>query len=176
LAVDPNLVPHFSLHHGLLRYKNRILLGNHKTMQQKVIHALHTSAIIGHSGVPVTCRRVCQFIAWTGLKSGVYQFITTCPTCQQSKPHHAKYLSYSNCSWCRHLLGNLYQWTSLKACRFPMAIIALWLLLIDFPNTVISLPSNTHSLHLVWLRYLCSKSIAYMGFPHPLFHTGTKSS
>lgn len=81
LALDPNSVPHFSLQQGLLRYKNKIWLGNNKLMQQKVMQALHASAVGGHSGVPVTCRRVRQFFAWPGMKSDIYQFVTSCPTC-----------------------------------------------------------------------------------------------
>ena len=63
LAVDPSAVQHFTLQNGLLHYKNRIWLGNNKSMQQRVIQALHTSAVSGHSGVPVTCRRVHQLFA-----------------------------------------------------------------------------------------------------------------
>lgn len=81
LALDPNSVPHFSLQQGLLRYKNKIWLGNNKLMQQKVMQALHASAVGGHSGVPVTCQRVRQFFAWPGMKSDIYQFVTSCPTC-----------------------------------------------------------------------------------------------
>jgi len=91
LSVDPGAVPHFTLQNGLLRYKNRIWLGNNKVMQQRVIQALHTSAVGGHSGVPVTCRRVRQLFAWPGLKNDIYEFVTSCPTCQQSKPDRARY-------------------------------------------------------------------------------------
>lgn len=92
LSVDPSAVPNFTLHNGLLRYKNRIWLGNNKTLQQKVIHALHTSAVGGHSGVPITCRHVRQLFAWTDLKTDIYEFVTSCPTCQQSKLDRARYL------------------------------------------------------------------------------------
>ena len=63
LAVDPSAVPNFTLQNGLLRYKDRIWLGNNKKLQAQVIQALHTSAVGGHSGVPVTCRRVRQLFA-----------------------------------------------------------------------------------------------------------------
>jgi hypothetical protein len=91
LSVDPEAVPHFSLQNGLLRYKNCIWLGNNKAMQQRVIQALHTSAVGGQSGVPVTCHHVRQLFAWTGLKNDVYEFVTSCPTCQQSKLDRARY-------------------------------------------------------------------------------------
>jgi transposase InsO family protein len=91
LSVAPDAVPHFSLQNGLLRYKNRIWLGNNKHMHHQVIQALHTSAVGGHSGVPVTCRRVRQLFAWPGLTKDVHDFVISCPTCQQSKPDRARY-------------------------------------------------------------------------------------
>jgi len=63
LVVDPSAVPNFTLQNGLLRYKDHIWLGNNKKLQAQVIQALHTSAVGGHSGVPVTCRRVRQLFA-----------------------------------------------------------------------------------------------------------------
>lgn len=60
-------------------------------LQTQVIRALHMSAIGGHSSVPVTYSRVRQHFAWTGLKSDVHQFVTSCPTCQQSKPDRSRY-------------------------------------------------------------------------------------
>ena len=37
LAVDPSAVPNFTLENGLLRYKDRIWLGNNKKLQAQVI-------------------------------------------------------------------------------------------------------------------------------------------
>lgn len=41
---------HFSLIQGVIRYKGRIWLGHNVALQQKVMQALHSSAIGGHSG------------------------------------------------------------------------------------------------------------------------------
>lgn len=60
-------------------------------MQLQIIQALHTSTVGGHKGVPVTYRRVRHLFAWPGLKQDVHQFVTSCPTCQQSKPDRARY-------------------------------------------------------------------------------------
>uniref|UniRef100_A0A0A8XQA2 Uncharacterized protein n=1 Tax=Arundo donax TaxID=35708 RepID=A0A0A8XQA2_ARUDO len=56
LAISPSAVPLFSLKDGLLRYKNRIWLGSNKSLQHRVMTALHSTALGGHSGVPVTYR------------------------------------------------------------------------------------------------------------------------
>jgi hypothetical protein len=54
LAVNPEGVSHYSLANGIIRYKGKIWLGHNKDLQGKVFHALHNSALGGHSGAPVT--------------------------------------------------------------------------------------------------------------------------
>jgi hypothetical protein len=58
LAIDPNAVVDYSLCKGLLRHKNRIWVGNNPQLQSKIIQALHSSPLGGHSGIPVTIRRI----------------------------------------------------------------------------------------------------------------------
>ena len=84
-------MPHFTLHDGLLQYKNRVWLGSNKALQLKVIQALRGSAVGGHSGVPVTYRKLKQLFAWTGMKQQVHEFVKSCFVCQQAKPDRAKY-------------------------------------------------------------------------------------
>ena len=60
LAVDPNAVPHYTMRDGLLRYKQRVWVGQDLDLQQKIISAMHSSAVGGHSGIPVTYRRLKQ--------------------------------------------------------------------------------------------------------------------
>lgn len=90
LSIDPNTVPHFTMHNGLLRYKTRIWIGNNPELQQKLLEACHASALGGHSGVPVTYRRMKQLFAWRGMKAAVHQFVQSCIICQQAKPDCAK--------------------------------------------------------------------------------------
>jgi hypothetical protein len=54
LSAQAASVPHFTLDNGLLKFKNRIWVGHNATFQQKIIQALHSSPIGGHSGVPAT--------------------------------------------------------------------------------------------------------------------------
>lgn len=58
LAVDPAAVPNFTLHDGLLRYKERIWVGEDTHLQHRIVEALHSSPLGGHSGIPVTYSRV----------------------------------------------------------------------------------------------------------------------
>lgn len=70
LAIAKQKGP-FSLQRGLLRYHQRIWLGNNKTLQQRVIAALHDSVLGGHSGYPVTYARVKKQFAWPHMKQEV---------------------------------------------------------------------------------------------------------
>jgi hypothetical protein len=53
LSVNSAFVPHFTLSHGLLRYKNRIWVGDDDSLKHKLVEAFHHSPIGGHSGVPI---------------------------------------------------------------------------------------------------------------------------
>lgn len=75
----------------MLRYKGRIWVGSDPILQQKLIEAFHASPLGGHSGVPVSYQRLKRLFAWTGLKTAVFQFVNTCPTCQQAKPDRSRY-------------------------------------------------------------------------------------
>lgn len=66
-------------------------MGNNVQLQQKVSQALHESAIGGHSGIPVTIRRIKQLFAWGSLKKDVQAFVTSCPVCEQAKVERVKY-------------------------------------------------------------------------------------
>ena len=60
LALDSDVVPHYSLHAGVLRYRSRIWVGNDGDLQHRLISEFHTSSWGGHSGVPVTYMRLKQ--------------------------------------------------------------------------------------------------------------------
>lgn len=63
LLLDASVVPNFSLRDGLLRYKSRIWIGNDASVKHKLLTELHSNAIGGHSGIPVTFRRMKQLFA-----------------------------------------------------------------------------------------------------------------
>jgi hypothetical protein len=44
----------------------------------------------GHSGIPVTLRRLKQFFAWRGMNAAVRAFVAACTICQQVKPDRTK--------------------------------------------------------------------------------------
>jgi transposase InsO family protein len=65
-------------------------VGNLPKLQQQLLSAFHDSAVGGHSGVPVTYRRLKQYFAWKGMKTAVHSYVQACITCQQAKPDRAK--------------------------------------------------------------------------------------
>lgn len=54
----------FSLHDGIIRFKDRIWVGNNALAQRHIIQALHSSGLGGHSGVTATYHRVKSLFAW----------------------------------------------------------------------------------------------------------------
>jgi hypothetical protein len=58
LSLDPLAEPHYSFRDGLLRYDNKIWIGPDVHLQEQIIAAFHSSPVGGHSGFPVTYRRL----------------------------------------------------------------------------------------------------------------------
>jgi hypothetical protein len=90
LSVDPAVVPKFILQNGLLRYNNRIWIGNNQQLKHKLLLAFHSSPMGGHSGIPVTYMRMKKLFAWTSLKHSVVEFVKTCSVCEQAKSDRSK--------------------------------------------------------------------------------------
>jgi hypothetical protein len=76
---------------GIIRFKQRLWVGNNKALQQQLIAAFHSSPLGGHSGIPATTKRLKEFFVWPSLKKHVDQAVCSCPTCQQAKVERVKY-------------------------------------------------------------------------------------
>ena len=57
LSLKANVVPHFTLSGGVIRYKGWVWLGHDKDLHAQVIAAMHSAALGGHSGTHVTYSR-----------------------------------------------------------------------------------------------------------------------
>ena len=64
LSVAPLSHPPYTLQGGLIRYKDRVWIGDNKQLHSRIITALHSSAVGGHSGFPVTFSRIKKLFAW----------------------------------------------------------------------------------------------------------------
>jgi hypothetical protein len=90
LCIDPNAVPQFTYSNGLLRYKGRVWIGANPELHKKLLLACHSSALGGHSGIPVTHMRMKKLFAWKGMKADITSFGKHCLVCQQAKPDRSK--------------------------------------------------------------------------------------
>jgi hypothetical protein len=91
LGVSPQSIPHFTLCNGILHYKNKVWIGANVAVQKQILETMHSSAIGGHSGFPVTYRKFKQLFAWAGMKAATKSFVSSCAVCQQAKPNKSKY-------------------------------------------------------------------------------------
>lgn len=91
LAVQPATRPGFSLHQGLIKYKGRVWIGNNASLQQQIVSALHDSPVGGHSGFPVTYKRIKALFAWPKMKQMIKSQLAACGVCLQAKPDRSKY-------------------------------------------------------------------------------------
>lgn len=91
LAVARQSRHPYTLLNGIIKLNDRIWIGDNPTVQQRVISAMHSSALGGHSGFPVTYSKMKKLFAWKGMKSAVRAFVQSCSTCLQAKPDRARY-------------------------------------------------------------------------------------
>jgi hypothetical protein len=57
----------------------------------KILESLHASPMGGHSGIPVTLRRVKGLFYWKNLKAAIRAYVQQCVICQHAKPDRSKY-------------------------------------------------------------------------------------
>jgi hypothetical protein len=91
LALQPAGSSLFTLRNGVILFKHRIWLGSNKTLQTRVMLALHSSPIGGHSGAPVTLQKIRQLFYWPSMRADILQFVQACVVCTQAKPDRSKY-------------------------------------------------------------------------------------
>lgn len=91
LAIHSEKHIHYFLDNGIIRYKNRIWVGNNPELQLKLIRELHASPAGGHSGFPVTYRKIKQLFAWPNMKKMIKESVQSCQACLQAKPDRLKY-------------------------------------------------------------------------------------
>jgi hypothetical protein len=149
LALAPDSLPDYTLSAGILRHKKRIWVGSDPILQNQIISAFHDSPVGGHSGFPVTYRRMVALFSWPGMKTAVKTFTASCQICQQAKPER------------------VLRWTLLMDCPSREVLIAFLWWWINLPNTPISYPCDTHTQPLKWRKSLltmCTNCMASPGF------------
>jgi hypothetical protein len=82
---------HFSLQHGIIKYKSTIWLGHSVELQTKVTDQLHSTPLGGHSGAFVTFQRVSKLFYWPHMQATIREFVSSCTVCQQVKTERVPY-------------------------------------------------------------------------------------
>ncbi|KAL3497765.1 hypothetical protein ACH5RR_040497 [Cinchona calisaya] len=77
---------------GILRFKGRMYVGETRTIRQKLIEALHSSQLGGHSGYQANYSRVKALFFWLGMKKQFHEIVNQCDVCKRCKDDHIPYL------------------------------------------------------------------------------------
>ncbi|XP_027155055.1 uncharacterized protein LOC113755200 [Coffea eugenioides] len=88
ILLDPTSQPKYEWNNDLLKYDGRIYVGSSSGLRDKIIQALHSSALGGHSGQRGCWQRIKSLFYWPTMKQNVIQFIQSCDTCQRYKAEH----------------------------------------------------------------------------------------
>ena len=80
----------YTLHQGVIRYKDRIWLGHNKEAQKDIILSLHDSVVGVNSGFQGTYQRIKGLFAWPALKQDIQAYVQACVVCKQAKSEHIK--------------------------------------------------------------------------------------
>lgn len=85
LAICPDPVKGLHLANGLIKKEGQVWVGANAGLRTKLIHAMHSSAVGGHSGIHATYQRIKRSFYWPGLKQDVENLVKQCETCQRAK-------------------------------------------------------------------------------------------
>jgi hypothetical protein len=93
LLVNDQAIPDYSVHAGILRYKEKICIGASTDLRTKILSSLYSSAFGGggHYGINATYNRVKIIFHWPQLKKSVEIFVVECPVCQRAKTENCQY-------------------------------------------------------------------------------------
>lgn len=81
LAISGTNDKGYSLVDGIIKYKGRIWLGNHKEAHQAILLALHSSGLGGHSGITATYQKIKSLFAWPNMKQDIKEYVSACDIC-----------------------------------------------------------------------------------------------
>jgi hypothetical protein len=68
-----------------IKFKGIVWIANNSTLQTRLIAAMHSSVVGGHSGTKATYQRIKKLFYWKGIKADAENYIRQCQICQQAK-------------------------------------------------------------------------------------------
>jgi transposase InsO family protein len=90
---QPSRYQHYSItQDGLLRYQNRIVVPQQKSLIYELLYLYHDDQFAGHWGVDKTRELLGRKFYWSGMTTDIREYITTCSICQNNAiPRHKPY-------------------------------------------------------------------------------------
>ena len=141
-----------------------------------MLRAFHDSTVGGHSGFPVTYRRLRKLFAWPKMKQQIWQYVQGCTTCQQAKLERVKYpgllepIPLPEGAWeavTMDLIDGLLQ-SSKANCI---------LVVVDNSHAMLTFYHfSTHSPRPEWLEHIWTTFTSFMVCRKPSFQTETPFS
>ena len=71
--------------HGLIFYKNRVVVPPQSHIPKQLLHEFHDSPLGGHFGVLRTYKRITQQFYWPSMYRMVNEYVSSCDVCQRAK-------------------------------------------------------------------------------------------
>jgi hypothetical protein len=157
----------FSLHDGLLFYKQKILLGQSPQLKAQVLQYVHNGPMAGHSGYDKTLQRAKRDFYWKGMRKEIKQSFELVMFVNKTSTKTPTLRAYSNPSLSLLGSGLTFRWTLWKGYPHPKAIQSFMVISPPslIPTPQLKSPSSSSKLF--------SNSMAY---PSPLSQTGTLRS
>jgi len=91
LSIDPAAIPNYTLSNGLLRCKNKLVIGNSGTLRKQLLDSFHQSSFGGHSGERATLKRLQLVFQRSKMQQMVKEYVSNYPICQKNKSEHVPY-------------------------------------------------------------------------------------
>ena len=85
LLTPTHTVHKNSLQDGIIRHNGKIYVGNDTALRTRLMHALHSSDVGGHSGMKASYQRLKQVFYWPSMKKDMDKFVLFCPVCQKTR-------------------------------------------------------------------------------------------
>lgn len=85
IKETPSVSNKYQVLNGVLTRKGKLVVGDDKALQTKLIAFFHASAVGGHSGIHATNQRLSRVLYWKGMQAHVRHFVSSCKVCQQCK-------------------------------------------------------------------------------------------
>ncbi|KAL2253797.1 UNVERIFIED_CONTAM: Retrovirus-related Pol polyprotein from transposon [Sesamum indicum] len=90
-VIDSTSFPDYSYESGVLKKGGKICVGSHGGIRERILKALHDSALGGHSGIHGTYQRIKLLFYWPTMKTDVQEWVKGCEIYQRAKHENNPY-------------------------------------------------------------------------------------